>query len=106
MSVPRRNLRLSPRAQNDLRAIRIYGLRTWDERQADRYDAALHRVFDRLRDNPLVGIARSDLEPGLRSPRVELHVLFYRVAANVIEIVRILHVHQDVGSALPPLDEP
>ncbi|MEA2585180.1 MAG: toxin ParE1/3/4 [Thermomicrobiales bacterium] len=66
--------------------------------QANAYHAALRSGIEALRDNPQLGVAREVLYPGLRSHPVEVHVLYYRIQGNVIEIVRILHSRQDADA--------
>ncbi|WP_116207861.1 type II toxin-antitoxin system RelE/ParE family toxin [Paraperlucidibaca baekdonensis] len=42
-----------------------------------------------------MGSARPELLPDVRSLPIESHILFYRVTANRVEIIRVLHHHQD-----------
>ena len=95
MSVHKPRLIVSPRAQRDIRSIRLYGLHEWGEAQADAYRAALTRGIERVRDHPLIGRAREDLAAGLRAWPVEHHVLYYRHKVDAIEIVRVLHERAD-----------
>lgn len=51
----------------------------------------LHRRFGRLGNLPETGRRRPDAEPRYRSVVQGSHVIFYRVAANDVVIVRALH---------------
>jgi len=49
------------------------------------------------RQFPLLGRAREELAPGLRSVAIERYVLFYRVSETAVTIVRILHGARDIN---------
>lgn len=100
MSAHRLRIEIAPRARRDIRSIRLYGLAHWDEHRADSYSEAIQESFERIRENPQLGIVRKDLVPGLRAHRVNRHVIFYRINDDVIEVVRILHERQDASSTL------
>ncbi len=46
--------------------------------------------------DPLIGRARPDLAPDLRSFPVKAYMLYYRPISDGIELVRILHSSRDV----------
>jgi toxin ParE1/3/4 len=96
----RLRLVLSARARRDLSGIRAYGRAQWGEQQANEYSAALSRAFQVLRDYPLLGVARDDLAPGLRSFSVEQHRIIYRVKGDVIRVLRVVHSRQDESQQL------
>jgi len=100
MSVPRPRLYLAPRARRDIRQIRLYGRREWGEERSDAYQAALALGLQRLQDFPRIGVPRDDLRPGLRSLRVRDHQLLYRIDADVINVLRVVHVRQDTTAIL------
>lgn len=80
----------SPAAQADVDDIAWYISR-------DSFEAALRMIdtfdekFKLLADFPGAGPARDELSPGLRSFPVGNYVIFYRKAADGIEVVRVLH---------------
>jgi toxin ParE1/3/4 len=86
---------IAPAARNDLKDIYQYGLRHWGQARSDNYLATLKNQFWLLTQQPLMGTERTELLPGTRSLPVESHTLFYRVAANRVEIIRLLHGRQD-----------
>ena len=50
----------------------------------------------------LSGRSAEDIRAGYRKAAVGSHVMFYRVRADVVEIVRILHRNMDVGRHIQP----
>jgi toxin ParE1/3/4 len=46
-------------------------------------------------DYPEIGRRREELLPGCRIRPVKYHVIYYRIANDVIEIIRILHERKD-----------
>ncbi|MFU8765951.1 MAG: type II toxin-antitoxin system RelE/ParE family toxin, partial [Haliea sp.] len=63
--------------------------------QSESYLFTLKNQFWLLTEQPLVGTERYDLLPDSRSLPIESHTLFYRVTANRVEIIRVLHGRQD-----------
>ena len=87
---------LSPRAQADVDDIWEYTAQQWGERQAEIYISLIEEGVDEIADNPGVGRPCDDVRPGYRRYPVGSHVLFYRVRAADIVVVRILHQRIDV----------
>ena len=90
-----RQLVIAPAAQNDLKDIYQYGLRQWGPAQSEKYLTTIKNQFWLLTDQPLMGTERNELLHEIRSLPIENHTLFYRVTANTVEIIRILHGRQD-----------
>lgn len=86
---------ISPVAHDDLRGIYQFGLRNWGSIQSSRYLENLKERFWALTEQPLLGIERIELLPGMRSFPVERHIVFYQVRSKQIEIIRVLHGRQD-----------
>ena len=95
MSSPRRQVILSPDAQDDLADILLHSWQSWGEAQRDQYEAAFARAIDDLSRFPEIGALRSDLFPGCRIRVVEQHVVYYWDTGDFVEIVRILHERTD-----------
>jgi len=93
--MPARQLVIAPAAKADLKEIYQYGLRQWGQAQSDSYLENLKDHFWSLTEQPLIGIDRPELLPGARSLPIESHALFYRVTADTVEIIRVLHGRQD-----------
>jgi toxin ParE1/3/4 len=74
-----------------------------DERNpqaAERLACAIDERCSLLGQFPEMGRAREELAPELRSVAVEHHVLFYRVTAKAIEVLRILHEARDIATIM------
>jgi addiction module RelE/StbE family toxin len=64
-----------------------------NERAAEHLSDQVDAIVDRLTRFPMIGAQRDRLAPGLRSIRVRpfRHLLIYRVAADEIDLIRLLH---------------
>lgn len=82
-------------AEQDLYDIWLYSAQTWGVHQADTYLDALEVALIGLQANPQLGRSREALRPGYRSLAAERHTIFYRVAGQVVQVVRILHSGMD-----------
>ena len=91
---------LRPAARADLVAIGRYTERVWGREQRTRYLRYLGEHIHRLRRDPELGRPREDIRPGYRSLSVGRHVIFYRLGAAGVDIVRVLHSSMDVGRHL------
>jgi toxin ParE1/3/4 len=85
--------RLTRLADADLIEIAEYTARQWGDAQALKYGAAFLAAFERIGYEPtaLGSKPRNDLLPGCRIISVEQHVVIYRRAQDVTEILRVLH---------------
>ena len=93
--MPSHQLVIAPAAKNDLKDIYQYGLRQWGQAQSESYLSTIKNQFWLLTQQPLMGTERPELLPDTRSLPIESHTLFYRVTANRVEIIRVLHGRQD-----------
>jgi toxin ParE1/3/4 len=67
---------------------------------ADRWVDALDTAFSRLATQPLMGRARPELAPNLRSFPFRRHVIYYVPLPDGIDVVRVLHSARDVDDDL------
>ena len=81
---------LSPAARADIGEIWDYTVRHWGEAQAERYTRNIRDACEALGDGTLSGRSAEDIRAGYRRTAVGSHVMFYRVHADVVEIIRIL----------------
>ena len=93
-------LRIAEAARQDLRDIRIYGKTAFGPEVARTYLEGLRRVFRLLRERPAAGAAEDDLGDGMRGFTYRSHRVYYRLDADGVLIVRILHHARDVMRAL------
>ncbi len=86
---------IAPAARDDLKEIYQYGLRQWGQAQSESYLSTIKDQFWLLTQQPLMGTERPELLPDARSLPIKSHTLFYRVNADKVEIIRVLHGRQD-----------
>tara|TARA_X000000950_G_C13745516_1_gene590365 strand:+ start:447 stop:746 length:300 start_codon:yes stop_codon:yes gene_type:complete len=86
---------IAPAAKNDLKDIYQYGLRQWGQSKSESYLSTIKKQFWLLTQQPLMGTERPELLPDTRSLPIESQTLVYRVTANRVEIIRVLHGRQD-----------
>lgn len=89
-----RRLVFRAEAAAELRRIARYTKREWGQDQAQRYAAQLRQRIRSLREFPL-RFPEVPERPGIRQMRSGQHLLFYRVSADAVEIVNIVHVARD-----------
>ncbi|MBM3554666.1 MAG: type II toxin-antitoxin system RelE/ParE family toxin [Alphaproteobacteria bacterium] len=99
MSGRRRAYRLTPRAVADLEEIWLYTFKTWSAEQADSYHNAIVDAFEDLARGRLVG-RPADVRDGYFKVPVGSHMVFYRLTAAGLIVVRVLHKRMDVGRHL------
>lgn len=91
---------LRPAAQDDLAAIWRAGVAGWGEPQAERYADGLFSLFDLLAQFPEMARERTELTPPVRIHPNGAHLVIYRADPPGIEIIRILHAHQNLTAYL------
>jgi len=87
--------RLTPAAERDLETIWKYSLQQWGVEQANRYTDILTSAFVELAQSPKTAPACDQIRPGYRRRNVERHMIYFRITAYGIAIVRILHDRMD-----------
>lgn len=85
------DIKIHPKAQKDLEGIWLYSFENWGENQADHYYDALIKGMDLIARNPEIGIACDDIQTGYRCFRIKHHDAFYKITADRIVIIRVLH---------------
>jgi toxin ParE1/3/4 len=90
-SSPEYRLVLSPKAQQDIENILRYTGEQWGEKQIPIYREKLTGSLEALLGNPASGHASAELPETHRLCPVGSHVIVYRVRADVIGVIRILH---------------
>jgi toxin ParE1/3/4 len=92
----------SRQAKADIDAIWTYvASESGSAEIADRVADSLNKTLTRLRHSPGIGKNREqDLRPGLRSHPSGRYLIFYRVDAGVVRIVRVLHGRRDIPAIL------
>lgn len=83
--------RLAKAARRDLIEIARYTLEQWGDAQRKRYLTQLDTWFRKLARQPRRGIASDDIKPGYWRCREGRHVICYRISADGVDIIRVLH---------------
>jgi toxin ParE1/3/4 len=86
---------LSPHAEEDLSDIGVYTEKQWGKRQRQKYITQLINRIKRLAKNPALGRQRYELLQTPYSYHEGRHVIFYRLTAESIEVIRVLHDSMD-----------
>ena len=73
---------------------------TWGSDQADRYADGLFAVFDLLAEFPELAREREEFLPPVRIHPSGSHLVIYRLEGQGVEIIRILHAHQNLTAYL------
>ena len=87
--------RLTPAALRDLESIWTHTLRQWGVDQANRYTDILTAAFAELAQSPETAPACDHIRPGYRRRNIERHMIYFRITAYGIAVVRILHDRMD-----------
>ena len=66
--------------------------------QADRWVDKLDEKFALWATQPMMGLARDELAPGIRSLAFGRYVVFFEPLADGIDVVRVLHSSRDIRS--------
>jgi len=91
---------LSPEADQDLAEIFDYTHSQFGLDQAVAYLSDLDVSISHLVHYPLSGRERPEIRPELRSFPKASHVIFYRIMADHIRIIRVLHGRMDIPKFL------
>ena len=87
--------RLTPAAERDLETIWTHTCNKWGVEQANRYIDILTAAFAELAQSPKTVPACDHIRPGYRRRSVERHMIYFRITAYGIAVVRILHDRMD-----------
>lgn len=91
---------LTPRARNDVDDIDEYTFANWGAAQAEVYLRRLQQHIEAVALQPTAGRACPEYRRGYYKKKCGSHVVFYRIAGDGIEVIRILHESMDFGRHL------
>ena len=83
--------RISVLAEDDLRSIVIYSIRTWGVDKTRAYIKELWDCVEKLAAAPKLGRPCGNMRKGYRCMEQGRHVIFYRINEGSIFVSRILH---------------
>jgi toxin ParE1/3/4 len=89
-----------PAAEVDITKIWHHGAGSWGIEQADHYADGLFALFDLLAEFPDMARERADFSPPVRIHPSGVHLVIYQLKGQGIEIIRILHSHQNLTAYL------
>jgi toxin ParE1/3/4 len=89
-----------PAAEADLAEIWLHGASNRGVEQAERYADGLFALFDLLVEFPEMSRERAEFSPPVRIHPTGAHLFIYRQVDEKIEIIRILHGHQNLTAYL------
>ena len=91
---------LRPAAEADLVEIWLHGAANCGVEQAERYVDGLFAVFDLLVEFPEMSRERAEFSRPVRIHPTGAHLVIYRQVDEKIEIIRVLHGHQNLTAYL------
>ena len=99
---------LTKSAESDLIEIARYTRREWGERQRNKYIRELFDLFAAIAAEPQLSQNRDRIRPDLKSRQhKKTHTVYFRIERGTVQILRVLHVRQDVGIAfIEETDDP
>ncbi|MCM2474922.1 type II toxin-antitoxin system RelE/ParE family toxin [Rhizobium sp. CG5] len=83
--------RITPLANRDIEEIGRYTAKLWGRKKRNIYLRALSARFLWLSHHPRAGMERSEFATQVYSYPEGSHVIFYRMIAEGVEILRVLH---------------
>jgi toxin ParE1/3/4 len=94
-----RRVERRPKARFDLLGISNYIAENGGEARAERYLRRINDAISYLAQHPMMGLARPEVEAGIRSFPCDQHVIFYLPLEDGVEIVRVIHGAMDLERA-------
>ena len=91
---------MRPAAEADLSDIWRHRAATWGIEQAQRSADGLFAVCDLLAEFPELSREREEFTPPMRFHPCGSHLVIYRLEGQGVEIIRILHSHQNLTTYL------
>ena len=83
-------------ARADLEEIWVFTFEEWGLEQADKYLNSLFSRFEWLSRNPYTGKDRDDIKNGYYCFPEGMHLVFYTMTEDGIDIIGIPHQNMDV----------
>ena len=91
------NVRLRPKAAQDLTRIYEYSYQEFGSIRAEQYIKDLDSAFHKLAEEPSLGRDYGHIRRGLFAYKIVSHIIFFKLAVNEILIIRVLHGSMDHG---------
>lgn len=94
------NIKLKPKAYDDLNSIYQYSLKEFGQAKAKTYIKSLDDAFHKLINDSSLGTDYSVISPELLAYLVTSHIIFFKRAENGITVIRVLHQSMDFNRHL------
>jgi toxin ParE1/3/4 len=75
----------------------LYSDEQWGTAQGNAYIEAINRALSTLSANPRIGRSQSGIASNLYAYRVRQHIIYYRLHADTVTVLRILHGKMDAA---------
>lgn len=95
-----REIRLRPRARDDLSDIWDHTVREWSVAQAEVYLAGLDPVLRLIPDQPDIARIRDEFTPPVRIHPYRQHIVIFVADDAVLDVIRILHTRSNWAGLL------
>ncbi len=86
---------LRPRARRDIEQIWDNTAKSWGTAQAEVYVRQIQGSLETIACEPRIGRTCDEVRVGYRKFPSGSHIVFYRISADTIDVVRILHQSMD-----------
>lgn len=86
---------LRPRARADLADIWSYTASQWGVDQAETYIRQIRSAVEAVAANPGLGKSCDEVRAGYRRYPAGMHLLFYKLSSEGVDVIRILHRRMD-----------
>ncbi len=94
------NIKLKPKAYDDLTNIYQYSLKEFGQAKATQYIKSLDEAFSKLANDSNIGIDYSDIRPQLRAYLTASHIVFFKRSKYDITVLRVLYQSMDFNRHL------
>jgi toxin ParE1/3/4 len=91
-------VRLTDAAEGDLAGIWAYIATHASEATATRFVSSLETQLDKIGRQPRSGAPREHLAPGLRAAFHRTYVIYYRIEARRVLVLRVIHGARDIAA--------
>ncbi|MGJ8664599.1 MAG: type II toxin-antitoxin system RelE/ParE family toxin [Marinicella sp.] len=89
------NIKLKPKAYDDLTNIYQYSLKEFGQAKATEYIRLLDKTFHKLANDCNLGTDYSEIRPELLAYLAISHIVFFKRSKQDITVLRILHQSMD-----------
>ncbi len=95
-----RNIKLKPKAYDDLNNIYQYSFKEFGLTKATQYIKSLDEAFHKLTLDINLGTDYSEIRTGLHAYLASSHIVFFKRSNKSITVIRILHQSMDFNRHL------